>query len=112
MTDPVKNEKREGVAGSGEGGPGRSREVWVITFGFADLINDLSLTDFNQTTLVFVIFIDFHQRLLSLSLCISLSPLVSVVPYKSVMNQEETLMLAGPNFTVPQWVCLGRNQDK
>lgn len=112
VTDPVKNEKREGVAGSGEGGPGRSREVWVITFGFADLINDLSLTDFNQTTLVFVIFIDFHQRLLSLSLCISLSPLVSVVPYKSVMNQEETLMLAGPNFTVPQWVCLGRNQDK
>lgn len=28
-----------------------SREVWVITFGFADLINDLSSADFNQTTL-------------------------------------------------------------
>ncbi len=31
---------------------GRSREVWVIIFGFADLINDLSPADFNQTTLV------------------------------------------------------------
>lgn len=45
MTDPVENGKREGIGGWGGG----SREVWVITFGFADLINDLSPADFNQT---------------------------------------------------------------
>lgn len=55
--------KREEEWGRREG---RSREVWVIIFGFADLINDLSPADFNQTTLVFVIFIDCHLRLLSL----------------------------------------------
>ncbi len=109
MTDPVKNEKREGVGVGGRGG--RSREVWVITFGFADLINDLSPADFNQTTTVFVIFIDFHLRLLSL--CIFLSPLVGMVSYKSMMNQKKkkTLMVAGTNFTVPQWVCAGGNRD-
>ena len=83
MTDPVKNEKRGGVGG--EWG-GRSREVWVITFGFADLINDLSPADFNQTPLVLVFFIDFRLRLLSLSPCIFLSPLVGMVSYKSMMN--------------------------
>lgn len=57
VTDPVKNETRDGAGG---GCRGRSREVWVITLGFADLINDLSPTDFNQTTLVQIIFIDFH----------------------------------------------------
>lgn len=46
MTDPVKNEKREGEGGLGK----RSREVCVITFGFSDLMNDLNPADFNQTT--------------------------------------------------------------
>lgn len=40
MTDPVKNEKEEGVRAAG-------KEVRVIKFGFADLINDLKPADFN-----------------------------------------------------------------
>lgn len=73
----MKNEKGEGVGG---GWGGRSREVWVITFGFADLINDLSPADFNQTTLVFIIFISFHLQ--SVSLYFSFSKLSYM--YKTV----------------------------
>lgn len=40
MTDPVKNEKEKGVRAAG-------KEVRVIKFGFADLINDLKPADSN-----------------------------------------------------------------
>lgn len=39
---------------------GRPREVWVITFGFADLIKDSNPADFNQTIVVLILFIDFN----------------------------------------------------
>lgn len=41
MTDPMKNEKEEGVRAAG-------KEVRVIKFGSADLINDLKPADFTQ----------------------------------------------------------------
>lgn len=68
MTDPAKNEKRDvgGAVGVGE-----SWEVWVITFGIADLINDLRPADFNQTIMVLVIFITL--RLLPLHFPLILS---------------------------------------
>lgn len=47
MTDPMKNEKEEGVRAAG-------KEVWVIKFGFADLINDLKPADFNPAAPVFI----------------------------------------------------------
>lgn len=43
----MKNEKEEGVRAAG-------KEVWVIKFGFADLINDLKSADFNPATPVFI----------------------------------------------------------
>lgn len=47
MTDPMKNEKEGGVRAAG-------KEVWVIKFGFADLINDLKPADFNPAAPVFI----------------------------------------------------------
>lgn len=70
-----------------EWGRGESTEVWVITFGFADLINDLSSADFNQTTLVFIIFINFHLRLHFLS------HLVRMVAFISMMSQKKKTQL-------------------
>lgn len=47
MTDPMKNEKEGGVRAAG-------KEVWVIKFGFADLINDLKPADSNPAAPVFI----------------------------------------------------------
>lgn len=46
MTDPMKNEKEEGVRAVG-------KEARVIKFGLAALINDLKPADFHPATQVF-----------------------------------------------------------
>lgn len=90
---------------------GMSREVWVITLGFADLINDLSPADFNQTTLVFII--DFHLRLLSLHFPL---PLLLVQYLTSLWwTKKKKRNVCGDcskKFTVSQWVCVGGTRDK
>lgn len=55
-----KERRSEDVGREVQGGMGSQ-----ICF-FVDLINDIGAADFNQTALLFVIFIDFHLRLLSL----------------------------------------------
>lgn len=56
MTDPMKNEKEERVRAAG-------KEVWVIKFGFADLINDLKPADFNPAAPAFISPPDLHPLL-------------------------------------------------
>lgn len=52
----MKNEKEEGVRAAG-------KEVRVIKFGFADLINDLKPADFNPAVPVFISLPDLRQLL-------------------------------------------------
>lgn len=99
VTDPVKNEKREGAAGMArkvQGGMGN--HIWFCR-SYKWLKSCRCQSDYLNLHHLH----QFHLRLLSL--CISLSPLVGIVSYKS-------MMVAGPNFTVPQWVCNGRTRDK
>ena len=89
----MKKEEKLGVHGAGVG---ESWDVWVITFGIADLINDLRPADFNQTITVLVIFIAL--QLLPLHFPISFCQQGVLEVSDEPENSE------GSSFSILQWL--------